>query len=464
MAPSQSPLSESDLPAYLNDQHNEISTALARVWASTDAILGRRITAKTGLTRPIGVRQPYVFYLGHLPAFAWNLLVDHYGIGGPMKKGWDDLFARGIDPSLSVSEPTNAPEVFTWPVWNDVVAYRDRIRDRIRRLAASNKLPARAARIIVEHEAMHAETLSYMLAQDAANTPLVHPPLAAPATEKGPEWVTVPGGIVTLGTGTAQPLKDTSFSGFRWDNEGGGRVETVSPFLLARLPVAVRQFAEFVGEGGYSKAELWGDDWKWVQATGRTHPSSWRRVPGGGRPGSLASWRVLTRDGYVDAAAAADWPVSVSAAEACAYATWAGGRLMSEAEWVRAALGPTGESADGFAEGSCTTQNAVPHARRVDLDEPSWCGAHDLHDNGWEITSSVFEPFPGFEPMGDYPGYSTDFFDGDHVVLRGRSWVTDEVVGRGSFRNFYRRRYPFVFSKFRVCRDVGEDDVAGGRE
>ena len=51
-------------------------------------------------------------------------------------------------------------------------------------------------------------------------------------------------------------------------------------------------------------------------------------------------------------------------------------------------------------------------------------GVHDLVGNGWEWTSTIFGPFPGFAPMASYPEYSADFFDGQHFVMKGASPAT----------------------------------------
>ena len=69
-------------------------------------------------------------------------------------------------------------------------------------------------------------------------------------------------------------------------------------------------------------------------------------------------------------------------------------------------------------------------------------GVDDLAGNGWEWTSSVFAPFPGFRTLPSYPEYSADFFDGEHVVLKGASPATARELLRPSFRNWFRPRYP----------------------
>jgi len=77
-------------------------------------------------------------------------------------------------------------------------------------------------------------------------------------------------------------------------------------------------------------------------------------------------------------------------------------------------------------------------------------GVHDLVGNGWEWTSTVFGPLPGFAPMKTYPPYSSDFFDGQHYVMKGASAVTARELIRRSLRNWFRPNYPYVYAKFRT--------------
>ena len=76
-------------------------------------------------------------------------------------------------------------------------------------------------------------------------------------------------------------------------------------------------------------------------------------------------------------------------------------------------------------------------------------GVEDLMGNGWEWTETVFEGFPGFAPMPHYPGYSADFFDGKHFVMKGASPATPRMLLRRSFRNWFQGCYPYVYATFR---------------
>ncbi len=69
--------------------------------------------------------------------------------------------------------------------------------------------------------------------------------------------------------------------------------------------------------------------------------------------------------------------------------------------------------------------------------------------NGWEWTSSKFEPLEGFEPFSFYPGYSASFFDGKHYVMKGGSARTAAPLLRRSFRNWFQPHYQYVYAGFR---------------
>jgi iron(II)-dependent oxidoreductase len=159
---------------------------------------------------------------------------------------------------------------------------------------------------------------------------------------------------------------------------------------------------------------------------------------------------------------ALDWPVYVSQAEASAYARWAGKSLPTEAEWQRAAYGSVDGNARAYPWGN-ETPSAEFNKRFGNFDFRCWdpvpvnafpegqsaFGIHDMLGNGWEWTSTVFGPFPGFEPFPFYRGYSADFFDGKHFVMKGGSARTAACMLRPTFRNWFQAHYQYVYAGFR---------------
>ncbi len=144
-----------------------------------------------------------------------------------------------------------------------------------------------------------------------------------------------------------------------------------------------------------------------------------------------------------------DWPVYVTQRQAAAYAQWRGQRLATEAEFHRAAWPeningwrPDPES-DNF---DLRRWDPIP----VTLGTENPNGLMQIIGNGWEWTSTPLGPFPGFTPFSFYPGYSADFFDGEHFVLKGASPQTAARLTRPSFRNWFRADYPYMYATFRV--------------
>jgi iron(II)-dependent oxidoreductase len=148
--------------------------------------------------------------------------------------------------------------------------------------------------------------------------------------------------------------------------------------------------------------------------------------------------------------------------QARAYAAWRGARLPTEAEYHRAAFGtpsgeerrhPWGAQAPGPQHGNFGFRRFDPEPAGVSPAGASAWGVHDLVGNGWEWTSTVFAPLPGFAPMASYPAYSADFFDGEHYVMKGASPVTATPLVRRSLRNWFRADYPYMYAKFRLAYD-----------
>jgi ergothioneine biosynthesis protein EgtB len=405
-------------------------------------------------TRPISLRNPIVFYEGHLPAFS-VLAFLRRGLGRPsVDARLETLFERGIDPdSVDAAVPRSGVST-VWPTRDEVRAFARACDEAV--LAALPDMPSTPEAIeglytALEHEAMHQETLLYMwhrLPYEQKSRPSMSDgrwpmtDVRGPRSEVGgPSASTraVPAGAASLGA-------DRNAVPFGWDNEFDRHVVQVPAFDVDVFPVTNAQFLEFINDNGYARRELWSDEgWAWIQTDRVSHPAFWLATDPsaiGRRPSASHDWQwrgmfeVLPLPG--------DWPVYVSHAEASAYARWKGRRLMTEAEWHRAAEGAAPGHAD-FAGFDPVPVGSYPETASIH-------GVQDLIGNGWEWTSTIFGPFDGFRAMRSYPEYSADFFDGQHYVMKGASPATAKELIRPSFRNWFRGNYPYVYTKFRTVR------------
>ncbi len=106
-----------------------------------------------------------------------------------------------------------------------------------------------------------------------------------------------------------------------------------------------------------------------------------------------------------------DWPVYVTQAQAEAYARWIGKALPTEEQFHRAAYGSPAGTESQFPwgnepPGAATRELRLSSAgtRNLFLLLPagdSAFGVSQLVGNGWEWTSTIFGPFPGFQPRLD---------------------------------------------------------------
>ena len=223
----------------------------------------------------------------------------------------------------------------------------------------------------------------------------------------------------------------------------------VPAFAIDAYKVTNQDFLRFVNEGGYAERSLWSSEgWESIASQNRRHPIFWECRNG--------SW--LYRTMFEEIPLPLDWPVYVSHDEAAAYAKWAGKVLPSEAEWHRAAYGTRGGSERSYPWGE-----EQPSLQHGNFDFRHWnptpvgsfpagtsdFGVSEMIGNGWEWTRTPFAPFPEFEPFSFYPGYSADFFDGKHFVMKGGSPRTASCMLRRSFRNWFQPHYPYVYATFR---------------
>ncbi|HYS53746.1 MAG TPA: SUMF1/EgtB/PvdO family nonheme iron enzyme [Thermoanaerobaculia bacterium] len=383
--------------------------------------------------RPIPLRNPIVFYEGHLPAFTVNTLIKLSLRQPGVDAGYEVLFERGIDPdSIDAANPTSSQ----WPSRRCVQEYGARADALIEQALLEGAIEddgGEAAIAILEHEQMHQETLLYMFHEmpydkKIARKPLGPSPRPSPrergegGAERRVRGVQIPAGIATIGND----------GGFGWDNEFPAHRVEVPAFEIDRHNVTNGQYLDY------------------MKATGAQPPHFWTMRDGGWY------WRGM----FALIPLPLDAPVYATYEQADAYARWRGRQVPSEAQYHRAAFGtpsgderryPWGDEQPDATRGNFAFANWDPvPVGSYPAGASAW-GVHDLVGNGWEWTSTVFAGFEGFRPMTSYPNYSVDFFDGEHYVLKGGSPATARDLIRRGFRNWFRPNYPYLYATFRCA-------------
>lgn len=442
--------------AIQTNMQEQLLVRLAKSRSVTDDLF-QIVRTEALYDRPIPERHRIVFYIGHIEAFDWNLIAGQALGLGPAHKEFDRLFAFGIDP-IGGGLPDDRPS--DWPHLAEIKTYCLRVRKKIddileghARLSASDwqyhqDIILNAA---IEHRLMHAETLSYMLHQLSPERKIVPSSYRLigsprPSLPIASRMIDIPAGSATLGIMRSE-------GSFGWDNEFEEHSVHVPAFAIGSHNVSNGEFLRFVREGGYDDPRFWSvADWTWIKEQKIGHPRLWFMQQG--------QW--FYRSMFEEVELPLDWPVYVSQAEAAAYARFTGRSLPTEAQFHRAAYGtpegterqyPWGDAAPDAGRGNFDFQRWDPVEVGSHSGGQSAFGLEDTLGNGWEWTATPFAPLPGFEAFSFYRGYSENFFDGKHFVMKGASPRTAACMLRRSFRNWFQPHYPYAYASFRCVEN-----------
>jgi ergothioneine biosynthesis protein EgtB len=347
--------------------------------------------------------SPPAWTLGHLAWFAeWYILrearssrFDATSLPSLLRKG-DDWF----DPQLvspSQRRLLDLPKAAKLKTYFHEVC--DRVLDKLTGIGpstdAANLYPYRRALAYFDMQGENWVELLQVLGLPAP---------AALSRYETPHWaqgeIRFPGG--TLKMGSAQDEE------FVFDNEKWSHPVYVPGFVIDSNLVDNAQFAEFVADNGYERAQYWtmaGQQWLMQQE--RSAPLGWSRD---------GQWWNCERFGHVISLLASEPVRHISLYEAQAYCMWANRRLPTEAEWEYAA-------ASGHAA-----------LRWSDL---------------WEWTCTPFEPYPEFAPDA-YAEYSAPAFS-THQSVRGASFATPKRLHSVRHRQFLLPDRDSAFVGFRTC-------------
>jgi formylglycine-generating enzyme required for sulfatase activity len=393
----------------------QIESARAR----TDELF-KRLKPGVLYSRPIPERHRLIFYLGHLEAFDWNQICRQALDISSFHQEFDHLFEFGIDPPVGKA-PQDEPS--DWPSEGEIRAYNQRAREIINQVL--EQAPEQIAHVALEHRLMHAETLAYLFHNLPYDQKVPAPVDSLHSTQKPPaRMIEIPAGRATLGQAAGE---------FGWDNEFDQHQVNVAGFGIGKYKVTNGEYLEFV-RAGAKPPHFWLE-----------HGGEW-----------------FYKGMFAEIPLPVNAPVYVTWAEASAYARWAGKTLPTEPQFHRAGFGtPSGE------ERAYPWGDGAPEIEHGNFDFHSWdpidvtrspagdsaFGVSQMVGNGWEWTSTLFGPFAGFEAFPFYAGYSKNFFDEEHYVLKGASPRTASCFMRRSFRNWFRPDYPYVYASFRLVEN-----------
>lgn len=393
--------------------------------------------------KPIALRHPLIFYLGHTATFFINKLVLARLIDTRINPRFESLFAVGVD---EMSWDDLGVELNAWPKVAEVKAYRRHVRELVLSLIDTLPLtgpidwqsPWWAIIMGIEHERIHLETSSVLIRQHQLHH--VQPQKNWPyCSQSGPaplnELVPVPGGTVVLG-------KQFTAAFYGWDNEYGQHSSKVDDFAAARYLVSNAEFKSFVEAGGYQHSEYWDEEGQgWLAYTQARMPTFWREQNG----------QYLLRTLTEEIPMPWDWPVEVNCLEADAFCRWKSAeigqtlRLPTEDEWYRL-----------YEVAGCTEVGAIApgnlhldyYASACPVNQFAQGDFYDVTGNVWQWTQTPIYPFEGFEVHPLYDDFTAPTFDNRHNLIKGGSFIACGNEALKSARYAFRRHF-FQHAGFR---------------
>ncbi|MEJ8566038.1 ergothioneine biosynthesis protein EgtB [Elongatibacter sediminis] len=375
--------------------------------------------------------SPAKWHLAHTTWFFETFVLARYASGYVAYDPHYHYLFNSYYQSAGDMHPRPQRGLLSRPTVAEILAYREHVDQAMQELLATQadheELEFRLT-LGLNHEQQHQELLLTDIKHVFSVNPLqpaVNPDLPMAAAGAGPAacgFQALTGGIHRIGA---------RGDGFCFDNETPRHRVLVPDCTIADRLVTNGEFREFLRDGGYREPALWlSDGWAAVQQQGWKRPLYWNE--------DLEHEFTLAGPRAIDPAA----PVChVSYYEADAFATWAGARLPTEAEWEVAA-------AESPVEGNLL-ETGYWHPVPANGNSPQYYG------DVWEWTQSAYAPYPGFKPLAGSLGEYNGKFMCNQMTVRGGSCVTSADHIRASYRSFFYPDARWQFLGFRLARDGG---------
>lgn len=394
--------------------------------------LGAGLTAEDQCVQSMPDASPTKWHCAHTTWFFETFIlrpnVSRYEVFHPKFEFLFNSYYEQVGPQYA--RPRRG--LLTRPSLAEVLDYRRHVDRAMEALAEDTATWDGLADLIdlgLHHEEQHQELILTDLLHMLSCNPLkpayrpYHPASARDGAAL--QWLDFEGGIYEIGhTG----------EDFAYDHEGPRHEVLLRPFRLASRLVTNREWREFMADDGYRRPELWlSDGWALINEEGWRAPLYWEEREDGWRAMTLAGLQPVEDDAPV---------CHVSFFEADAFASWAGRRLPTEAEWEVAAQSV---SVEGNTRGTGLLRPAP--ASGVS-------GLQQVFGDVWEYTQSAFRPYPGFKAAAGAIGEYNGKFMSNQMVLRGASCVTPDGHSRVTYRNFFYPHQRWQFMGLRLAEDA----------
>lgn len=381
--------------------------------------------------------SPPKWHLAHTTWFFETFILENFE---PEFKPFNPLFRHLFNSyyeTVGTFYPRSQRGLLSRPSVTEVFEYRENVERRLQQLATQCDAQTwqQLEPLILlgtHHEQQHQELLFTDTLYNFSQNPLWPAYRPEQPGTKGPltavnelNFIEFEGGLYEMGA-------DGSTFGF--DNEFPVHSVYLRPYRLANRLITNDEYRQFIDDGGYQNAALWlSDGWATIQQQQWQQPIYWQRNDDGWQEFSLQGLRPLDPLAPV---------CHLSYFEADAFATWAGKRLPTEAEWEKAAA----------------NQPIVGNLLDSDQLKPLPCaaknGMQQLYGDVWEWTSSPYSPYPGYKPPAGPVGEYNGKFMCNQMVLRGGSCVTPADHIRATYRNFFPADARWQFSGLRLADEI----------